>query len=177
MASTNSIAIQEASNSPHVQKFMKQITNPILQRLFLIGKLPSAFFMGIRIKSATPEEVQVTVPYGWRSQNPFKSIYFAAQAAAAEMSTGVLGQMALKGKGRVSMLIVKMEAEYTKKANKKTTFICKDGVKVFDAVARAIETGEGQTVDVESIGTQKGDNGDDVVVSRMKFTWSFKAKK
>ena len=74
--------------NPHIKKYLKQLSNPILQRLFLLVKLPSAFFMGIKIRSVTPTQAKVTVPYKWSSQNPFKSTYFAAQAAAAEMSTG-----------------------------------------------------------------------------------------
>jgi hypothetical protein len=163
-------------SNPQAKKFLKQIQNPVLQRLFLIGKLPSAFFMGVRIRSVSPEEAQVTVPYGWRSQNPFKSTYFAAQAAAAEMSTGVLSMLALQGKGKVSMLITKSEGNYSKKANKLATFTCIDGQKIAQAVQQAIKTGEGREVRTLSIGTIIGDNGEPVEVSRFYFTWSFRGK-
>jgi len=172
----NTAALPYTRQNPHIDKFIKRLTNPFLQRFFLLAKLPAAFFMGTRVQTITPEEAVVTVPYGWRSQNPFKSIYFAAQAAAAEMSTGVLAMLAIQGRGRVSMLITEMDATYGKKANQLATFRCQDGQKAIEAVKKAIETGEPQTVTMESIGTQVGENGEEVEVSRFHFTWSFKVK-
>lgn len=164
------------NSNPHIKKYLKQLSNPILQRLFLFAKLPSAFFMGIKVRSVTPSQAKVSVPYSWRSQNPFKSTYFAAQAAAAEMSTGVLAMLALQGRGRVSMLITKMEGSYGKKAINTATFTCTEGQKVIDAVKKTIETGEAQEVTMLTIGTQIDKSGQEVEVSRFLFTWSFKAK-
>lgn len=176
MSSINTLSLPFDHSNPHIKKFAQRLKNPILQRLFLLVKLPSAFFMRVRIHEVTPELAKVTVPYGWSSQNPFKSTYFAAQAAAAEMSTGVLAMQALQGRGRISMLITDMKGSYGKKANRTATFVCKDGEKVADAVRRAIETGEGQTVTMTSIGTQVNKDGSTVEVSRFEFTWSFKVK-
>jgi hypothetical protein len=177
MALSNDQTLPYDDSNPHIKKYIKQLSNPILQRLFLFAKLPSAFFMGIKVRSVTPSQAKVTVPYTWRSQNPFKSTYFAAQAAAAEMSTGVLAMLALQGRGRVSMLITKMEATYGKKAISTATFTCLEGQKVIDAVKKAIETGEAQAVTMLTVGTQIGKDGQEVEVSRFLFTWSFKAKK
>lgn len=176
MAQSNALSLPFDDSNPHIKKFLKQIHNPILQRIFLIAKLPSAFFMGVRMKKVTPQEAHVSVPYGWRSQNPFKSTYFAAQAAAAEMSTGVLSMLALQGRGKVSMLITKIEGTYGKKANKTATFVCKEGDKAAQAVRRAIETGESQEIIMLSVGTQVNDKGEIEEVSRFEFTWSFKVK-
>jgi hypothetical protein len=177
MALSNDQTLPFDDSNPHIKKYIKQLSNPILQRLFLFAKLPSAFFMGVKVRSVTPSEAKVTVPYAWRSQNPFKSTYFAAQAAAAEMSTGVLAMLALQGRGRVSMLITKMEATYGKKAISTATFTCLEGQKVIDAVQKTIETGEAQAVTMLTIGTQIDKNGQEIEVSRFLFTWSFKAKK
>jgi len=177
MALSNDQTLPFDDSNPHIKKYLKQLSNPILQRLFLFAKLPSAFFMGIKIRSVTPSQSKVTVPYIWRSQNPFKSTYFAAQAAAAEMSTGVLAMLALQGRGKISMLITKMEATYGKKAISTATFTCLEGQKVIDAVKKAIETGEAQAITMLTIGTQIDKNGEEIEVSRFFFTWSFKAKK
>ena len=58
--------------------------------LWMLMKLPAALFCGVRLREVGEERCVTTIPYGWRSQNPFKSTYFAAQAMAAEMSTGAL---------------------------------------------------------------------------------------
>ncbi len=164
-------------SNPAIAAFSKKLLNPVLQRLFLLAKLPSAFFMGIRIQAMAKEEASVTVPFRWSSQNPFKSTYFAAQAAAAEMSTGVLAMRALQGRGRISMLVTNVTGSYGKKATQKATFRCQDGLKVIETVQRAIDTGESQSVVMQTIGTQVAKDGTIQEVSRFEFTWSFKAKK
>lgn len=160
-------------NTAAVEKFRSSLLSWFKQRLFLFTKLPSAWFMGVRVKSIDTQKCEVTLPYSWWSQNPFKSIYFAAQAAAAELSTGALAMMALQGQPPVSMLVGDMKGEFIKKATQKTTFTCTDAHKIFEAIAQTLRTGEGTTATIESIGTQE----DGVVVSRFSFTWSFKAKK
>lgn len=148
------------------------INNPIKMGFFLFYKLPAAWFMGVRLKKADAERCEVTLPYHWRSQNPFKSIYFAAQAAAAELSTGALGIVAIEGRGKISMLVSHIEMDFTKKANSKTTFTCEQGAEVFEVVERAIQTKEPQTITMVSHGVQA--TGE--LVSITKVTWTFKAK-
>jgi Domain of unknown function (DUF4442) len=171
---TNIIAEAPASlklNAEQVKR-LKDFNSPSKIWLWLLVKLPAAWFMGIRIKSVTAEQAQVSLPYAWRSQNPYKSIYFAAQCAAAELSTGVLATTAIEGRGRVSMLVSDVEAKFMKKANTRTIFTCTQGQEVFDIVERAIKTGQPQSVQMISTGVQA--TGE--VVSITKITWTFLAK-
>jgi len=72
----------------------------------------------------------------------------------------------------MSMLVVKSEIEYLKKADATITFTCEEGIKIIEAVQQAVDTGEGVKVTVNSTGTEPG--GD--IVSKVKITWSFKVK-
>ena len=175
MTGPTNIASKERPFSAEETAFLRKIKNPVLQRLFMLTKLPAAFFMGIKIEAIDRQKAVVSVPFAWRSQNPFRSTYFAAQAAAAEMSTGVLAMLALQGGGRVSMLITNMEANYFKKANKKARFYCTDGPKAREAVQKAVQTGQSVEVALQAKGYIKED-GQEVEVSNFSFTWSFKAK-
>ena len=153
--------------------FLSLVKHPVKFRLFLLRKLPSAYFSGIRVREADEEHCVVTVPFGWFSQNPFRSTYFACLAMAAEMSTGVLAMAAVWGrKPSVSMLVVGMEADFYKKATGVTRFICRDGHSVQRAVEAAIRTGEGQTVQA----TSEGFNEEGEKLATFRITWSFKAK-
>jgi len=139
----------------------------------LLLKLPSAFFIGVRIKSLAAEKCEVTVPYKWFSQNPFRSTYFACLAMAAEMSTGVLGLMqVIERKPSVSMLVVNLEANYFKKAVDLTTFTCEDGKVLELLVDDAISTGEAKSFKAKSIGRNKAGE----IVAEFYITWSFKVK-
>jgi acyl-coenzyme A thioesterase PaaI-like protein len=139
----------------------------------LFSKLPSAFFAGVRVREIDEKKCVVTVPYKWFSQNPFRSTYFACLSMAAEMSTGALSMTHLyKRKPPVSMLVVKVESEYFKKATGRTTFVCEDGEMIQKAIGESIATGEARMVRARSVGKNK----EGEVVAEFFITWSFKVK-
>ena len=153
--------------------FKDLVMHPVKFRMFLFMKIPSAFFSGVRIRSFDEDRCKVTVPYKWFSQNPFRSTYFACLSMAAEMSTGSLAMGHLhKRKPAVSMLVVKTDGEYFKKATSLTTFICKDGELIKNAILETINSGEASQVTASSTG--RNDNGE--VIAIFKITWSFKRR-
>ena len=77
-----------------------------------------------------------------------------------------------KRKPPVSMLVVKVESEYFKKAIGRTTFICEDGDKIEKAIEESIATGESRIVRARSAGRNKNNE----VVAEFFITWSFKVK-
>jgi hypothetical protein len=92
---------------------------------------------------------------------------------AAEASTGILGMSAVyKRKPSVSLLIVKIEGNFFKKAVGKIAFTCSDGAKVHQAVEEAIASGESKSTICRSIG--KNESGE--IVAEFFCTWSFKAR-
>ncbi|MBL7748236.1 MAG: DUF4442 domain-containing protein [Chitinophagaceae bacterium] len=159
--------------NPRANDFIKLMKHPVKFRMFLFTKLPAAFFAGVRVREADEKRCVVTVPYKWLSQNPFRSTYFACLSMAAEMSTGALAMAQLyKLNPPVSMLVVKVESEYFKKATGRTSFVCEDGELFQQAVEETIATGEARTVKARSTGRNK----DGEVVAEFMITWSFKAK-
>ncbi|WP_291779464.1 DUF4442 domain-containing protein [Cecembia sp.] len=153
------------------KKYHSRMNNSFIFWWAMLFKLPSAVFWRLKIKNLTTERCEVSIPYFWRSQNPFKSIYFAALAGAAELSTGALCQLAMAGKGKFSMLVVDFKAEYNKKANQKIIFTCDQGKELHDLIDR-LQEGETDKLTMVSTGTNpKGE-----VVARFFVTWSFKRK-
>jgi len=141
---------------------------------FLLFKLPSAYFSGVRVKSITSKEAVATVKHKWINQNPFKSLYWATQGMASELATGILVMKGIQDSGKkVSMLVRHQQGTFTKKAIGRINFICKDGHLIDEAIQKSIETGEGQTVTMVSEGfDQQGDS-----VSKFEYTWGLKVKK
>ena len=93
---------------------------------------------------------------------------------AAEMSTGALAMAHVyKRKPAISMLVVKVESEYFKKATGRTTFICEDGEALLKTIQDSIETGEGRTFRAKSTGR----NANNETVAEFYITWSFKARR
>ena len=140
---------------------------------FLFFKLPSAFFTGVRVKFISETRCVTTVKHRWINQNPFKSLFWAVQGMAAELSTGALVLTYIKESDhRISMLVANNKGTFSKKARGRITFTCNDGGLVREAIEKAIQTGEGQTCWMKSEGTDK--SGD--LVSAFEFEWTIKVK-
>ncbi|GGA79824.1 thioesterase [Flavobacterium palustre] len=140
---------------------------------FLFFKLPSAFICGVRVNEITLEKCVVSVKHRWINQNPFQSMYFAVQAMAAELSTGALVMLHIQNSNRnIAMLVASNKSKFTKKATGRITFICQNVNPIKKAIQNTIETGEGQTFWLQSVGTNE--NGE--TVSEMDFEWTIKLK-
>jgi len=162
-----------APPSPAAGALRRRMSNPSLLRAFFLAKLPLALVAGLKVRALDEHRCVTSVPYGWRTTNPFRSTYFAALSMAAELSTGALALLATELAGApVAMLIVNLNASFGKKATALTTFTCEDGAKAFDAVAATVATGEPATAALESVGRMP----DGAEVARFTFTWSFKRR-
>ncbi|MCF6180841.1 DUF4442 domain-containing protein [Lutibacter sp.] len=140
---------------------------------FLIFKLPSAYLCGVKLKELNNDLAIVKVKHRWINQNPFKSMYFAVQSMAAELSTGALVIKKIKESGKpISMLVTSNKSTFTKKATGLITFTCNNGNLIDEALKNTIETGEGQTITMKSVGIdEKGDQ-----VSAYEFEWSVRLR-
>ena len=136
-------------------------------------KLPLAWISGLRVKEVTQNSCTVKIKHRWINQNPFKSMFWAAQGMAAEMTTGVLVMNCIKESGqKVSMLVTHQNANFFKKATGKITFVCNNGREITNAIMESKRTGEGQVVVLKS----EGINKEGVKVSEFEFHWSLRVK-
>ena len=155
------------------EKTLRLLSNPFLFRLFLFWSLPAAFFSGLRLQEITTEKAVASVRFSWFSKNPFRSIYFACLAMAAELSTGILALIHTRHiKPTVSMLVLEMHSTFHKKATGKINFVCEDGKKMEHAVHQALTTGNSITCMTHS----KGYNAEGVCVAEFNITWTFKQR-
>ncbi|WP_158962804.1 DUF4442 domain-containing protein [Myroides fluvii] len=140
---------------------------------FLFFKLPSAYWTGVRLSSISATTATTTVRHKWVNQNPFRSMYFAVQAMAAELSTGALVMKKIQERGaRISMLVAQNNSVFVKKATGKISFTCVDGQLLDEAIQKAIDTNEGVTIWMKSTGIdEKGDE-----VSVFNFEWTLKVR-
>ncbi|MGB3608719.1 DUF4442 domain-containing protein [Psychroserpens sp.] len=149
------------------------IISPRKLNSFLLFKLPAAYFCGVRATSLNDTTCVVTVKHKWINQNPFNSMFWAVQGMAAELTTGALMMAKIKASGKkISMLVAHNNASFTKKATGRVTFMCDQGEHIDDAIKKAIATGEGQTITLNS----KGINAEGLQVSEFNFEWSLKVK-
>lgn len=153
--------------------YLKKINNSFLYRLFLIVKLPIAWISGLKVDEVTHHHAKVAIRYKYLNQNPFKSMYFACQAMAAEMTTGLLAMGYIDSHPvKISMLVLNLDSKYTKRALGKIQFVCEDGLLVKDAIQKAVDTKESVLCNM----TSKGYDQHGACVSSFYITWSFKIK-
>jgi len=147
--------------------------NPRKLNAFLMFKLPSAYITGVRTKFLNNEKCIVSVKHRWINQNPFKSLFWAVQGMAAELTTGALIIKKIKESDKnIAMLLIKNDASYSKKATGRIYFECNEGRLIDNVLEQTIKSGEGQTVTLNVIGR----NSDNIEVSKFSFTWSMKVR-
>lgn len=140
---------------------------------YLMLKIPSAWLCGVRAEAIDEDTCKVSVKHRWINQNPFKSMYFAVQAMAAELSTGAIVMGKIQETNRsISMLVAQNKAQFTKKATGKISFYCYDGHIIDKAIQKTIATGEGQTFWMKATGI----NNTGEQVSVFEFEWTIKLK-
>lgn len=155
------------------EKFRNKFLNSFLFRLHALFNVPAGFIAGMKLISLDSQQAVSTVPFKYVNKNPFRSMYFAVQSMAAELSTASLALMAIEGvKPSIALIVVDLSAEFPKRATGKVTFTCSDGDKIFNAVEQCISTGEPTTVKAKTTGAM----ADGTVVSIFHFTWSFKQR-
>ena len=151
----------------------RQMLDPWRFRLGLLKTLPLAAAAGLRLTRLDEEACACALPGGWRTQNPFRSTYFAAQAMAAEMSTGAPASLLVRGaSASVSMLVTGIRAAFTKKVVGESVFTFGDVRAMRGAVDEAARSGEAQTFLARSVGR----TADGTVAAEFEITWSFKRR-
>ena len=155
------------------QTFRALWSNPLSTSAMLWAKLPLAAFAGLRVTRLDATGADVSLPAGWKTQNPFRSTYFAAQAMAAEMSTGAPALMMIEESGaKVSSLVTSLSAQFIRKATRTIIFTFADGAQMKQAIDEAVRTGEPVVYKARSAGRQD----DGAEVAAFEITWSFKKK-
>ncbi len=140
---------------------------------FLLFKLPSAYFTGVRVTRISENTCETSVKFRWINQNPFNSMFWAVQGMAAELSTGALVMSKIKASGKnISMLVASNRATFQKKARGRIHFSCENGELITKALKKTMDTGEGKTFWMRAEG--RDSVGD--VVSLFEFEWTVKQK-
>jgi hypothetical protein len=142
-------------------------------RLWMWRVLPLAAFAGLRVVRLDDQACCVRLPGGWRTRNPFRSAYFAAQAMAAEMSTGAAALVLVRDvPASVSPLVVGLRASYTKKLVGPGLFTFEDVAGMRAAVEAAAAADAPQTFAARSTGRDRA--GD--AVAEFEIGWSFRRR-
>lgn len=151
----------------------RRLLKPWNFKAYLWLKLPLAACAGLSLRQLDDSGCAVGLPGGWRTQNPFRSTYFAAQAMAAEMSTGAPAMvLAQAAPASVAMILRGIEAVFTRKIQGPSLFTFEDIAGMQSTIARAAASGESESYTGRSVG--RGPDGEPA--AEFRVTWSFKRR-
>ena len=150
---------------------MKYTPNKINR--WMLFKLPAAWLSGVRLTLIDEKKCEVKVRFKWINQNPYRSMFWAVQAMAAELTTGMLLTKSIKDSNSdISMLLVSNKSSFYKKAVGKITFVCDEG-----EIAKQLINSTIKNITSKAWFKAKGYDEAGDQVSEFDFEWSCKKRK
>ena len=139
---------------------------------WMLFKLPAAWLSGVRLSLINDSRCEVKVKFKWINQNPYRSMFWAVQGMAAELTTGMLLTNSIQNsKANISMLLVSNKSNFHKKAVGKITFICEEGENAKKLINSTI-----QNITSKAWFKAKGYDETGDLVSEFDFEWSCKKR-
>jgi hypothetical protein len=139
---------------------------------WMLFKLPAAWLTGVRILSISDAKCEVKVRFKWINQNPYRSMFWAVQGMAAELTTGMLLTKSIQESNtNISMLLIGNKSNFYKKAVGKIKFICDQG-----DVAKELIDSTKKNITHKAWLKAKGFDETGDVVSEFDFEWSCKKR-
>ena len=149
---------------------MKYTPNQINK--WMLFKLPAAWLTGVRISSISDTKCEVKVRFKWINQNPYRSMFWAVQGMAAELTTGMLLTKSIQESNtNISMLLVGNKSNFYKKAVGKIKFICDQG-----ETAKELINLTKKNITHKTWLKAKGFDETGDIVSEFDFEWSCKKR-
>ena len=139
----------------------------------MLFKLPAAWLTGVRLTLIDESKCEVKVRFKWINQNPYRSMFWAVQAMAAELTTGMLLTKSIQDSNTdISMLLVSNKSSFYKKAVGKITFVCDEGEIAKQLINSTIKNTSSKAWFKAKGYDEAGDQ-----VSEFDFEWSCKKRK
>ena len=149
---------------------MKYTPNQINK--WMLFKLPAAWLTGVRVSLISETKCEVKVRFKWINQNPYRSMFWAVQGMAAELTTGMLLTKSIQESNtNISMLLVGNKSNFYKKAVGKIKFICDQG-----ETAKELINLTKKNITHKAWIKAKGFDETGDIVSEFDFEWSCKKR-
>ena len=148
------------------------INTPSKINRWMLFKLPAAWLSGVRLSLINDSRCEVKVKFKWINQNPYRSMFWAVQGMAAELTTGMLLTNSIQNSNaNISMLLVSNKSSFHKKAVGEITFTCEEGENAKKLINSAI-----QNITSKAWFKAKGYDETGDLVSEFDFEWSCKKR-
>lgn len=114
-----------------------------LIRLFGLTKVPLIFFLRPKVLELTEKRCVIKIPLNRRTKNHLNSMYFGVLCAGADCAGGLSAmKQILKSGKNVSLAFKEFNANFLKRAEGDTIFVCEQGEEIKEFVDKVIASGE-----------------------------------
>lgn len=138
----------------------------------MLFKLPAAWLTGVRVSLISETKCEVKVRFKWINQNPYRSMFWAVQGMAAELTTGMLLTKSIQESNtNISMLLIGNKSNFYKKAVGKIKFVCDQG-----ETAKELINLTKKNITYKAWLKAKGFDETGDIVSEFDFEWSCKKR-
>lgn len=144
--------------------------------VFSFAKIRAIFFVRPRVIQVSKESCEIMIPLNRKTKNHLNSMYFGVLAIGADCAGGLIAMNAIRQSGKnVSLAFKDFKADFLKRPESDTHFICRDGQKTLDQIEETLRTGERVNRTVQIIATTPSVSGDEPVAT-FDLTLSLRVK-
>lgn len=147
----------------------------LMLRLFGLLKVPLLFYVRPIVVAIDEEKIVVKVPFRRRNKNHLNSMYFGTLCVGADSTGGLLAMKFIDERPEhISLVFKDFKAEFLKRAEDDTYFICEQGREISALVERTSRSEKRQEMEVNVTATVPTKFGDEAVA---EFTMTLSLKR
>ena len=162
--------------SKTVKASMSNWKQTLALRAFGLLKVPAIFFVRPTVVRLTDEACEVRIPLNRRTKNHWGSMYFGVLAIGADCAGGLMTiYLSRKNGQKVSLIFKGFKAEFLKRPEGDTHFICKDGALIRKLIREAVKKKKRVNHPITIIATTPKKTGNEPV-AKFELILSLKAQ-
>jgi acyl-coenzyme A thioesterase PaaI-like protein len=121
-------------------------------KAFGVTKVPLLGFISPTVLELSDSRCEIKIPLNYRTKNHLGSLYFGVLSAGADVAGGLMAMRLIQASGQpVSLVFKDFHADFLKRAEGDTHFLCESGDQISELVKKTIETGERQNLQVQVV--------------------------
>lgn len=145
-----------------------------LIRVFGLLKIPMLYWLSPSVIELNDKRCEVKIPLNRKTKNHLGSMYFGVLAAGADCAGGLSAMKQIMTSGKnISLAFKEFHAEFLKRAEGDTHFICEQGEEISEFVEKVIQSEERHHMPVHIVAVCPNKFGDEPVA---KFTLTLSLK-
>ena len=144
-------------------------------RLFGFTRIPLILFCRPRVVEITENSLEVKIKLNRRTRNHLNSMYFGVLSVGADVTAGFLAMKFMReSRSKISLIFKDFQADFLKRAEGDTHFICIEGREILALIKKSEETGKRESMPVHITATVPSISQD--TVAKFILTLSIKKK-